>query len=72
MRSFKLAVLLVVVLTVFALAVQNTETVTLRFLVWELSMSRFLLLMIVFLLGAMLGALAPTLVRREISASKDA
>ena len=38
--------------------VQNTEVVTVRFLVWDLSMSRVLLLLLMFGLGFFVGLLA--------------
>ena len=41
---------------VFAIFVlQNTDVVSIRFLFWELSMSRVILLPIIFLLGFILG-----------------
>ena len=45
------------VFSVFML--QNAETVTVQFLLWDFSMPRVLLLMLTLLLGLLLGAFLP-------------
>jgi uncharacterized integral membrane protein len=55
--------IIVVILIVLALVIilQNTEVVTLRFLFWDLSMSRVILIPLLMLVGFVLGYIAITL-----------
>ena len=53
--KFYLAAALLLMLLIFIL--QNTEVVNLNFLVWHLSLSRALLLLLVFAMGLFLGML---------------
>lgn len=48
-----LIIMLLVLLSIFIL--QNTEVVQLRFLIWELAMSRILMFLILVLIGMALG-----------------
>lgn len=57
MRTLKLIVALVLLLVVVMVVVQNTEVVTLRFLVWQLKMSQVVLLPLSILTGFLLGFL---------------
>jgi len=50
-----MALLGVVVLVGFILVIQNTDVVTVRFLVWELSMSRIILLSGAIMVGFFAG-----------------
>lgn len=52
----KVSLALVVLLLIFLF--QNTQVVSIRFLFWELSMSRIILLSLVALIGFMVGLLA--------------
>ena len=51
----KTGLVLLLLLLVTILVVQNTEVVTLRFLFWEVALSRVLLLLLTFLAGGVLG-----------------
>jgi uncharacterized integral membrane protein len=57
MHTAKTALLLVVTLLVGILIVQNTEVVTLHFLVWEARMSQIILLLLVLIAGLSIGFL---------------
>jgi len=54
--------IIVVILIVLALVIilQNTEVVTLRFLLWDISMSRVILIPLLMLVGFVLGYIATT------------
>jgi uncharacterized integral membrane protein len=54
--------IIVVILIVLALVIilQNTEVVTLRFLFWDLSMSRVILIPLLMLVGFVLGYIVTT------------
>lgn len=54
----KLWLALILTLMVLVFIVQNTEEVTIYFLFWQFSLSRALMLMLVFLSGAATGMLA--------------
>jgi uncharacterized integral membrane protein len=51
----KTGLVLALLLLVTILVVQNTEVVTLRFLFWQASMSRVVLLLVTFVAGGVLG-----------------
>ncbi|WP_455207352.1 lipopolysaccharide assembly protein LapA domain-containing protein [Kaarinaea lacus] len=51
----KLIVALCLVLLIILFTIQNTEVVTLRFLFWQLSISRVLMIFFVFTIGAAVG-----------------
>ena len=61
LKKILLALLAVVTLVMVG---QNTEVVTLRFLVWEVSMSRILVLSITVLAGFVMGFIVAKLPRR--------
>lgn len=51
----KTGLILLLLLFVTVLVVQNTEVVTLRFLFWEVALSRVVLLLLTFVVGGILG-----------------
>jgi uncharacterized integral membrane protein len=55
--------IIVVILIVLALVIilQNTEVVTLRFLFWDLAMSRIILIPLLMLVGCVLGYIGATM-----------
>ncbi len=59
----KLAVGGVLLLFVIVFTLQNAEVVSIRFLFWGFSMSRVILLFLVFVLGAAVGWIASGLTR---------
>lgn len=65
MRYGRVAILGIVVLLAFVLVVQNTEVVTVRFLAWELAMSRIILLSGAMLVGFVAGFLIAKLTGRK-------
>jgi lipopolysaccharide assembly protein A len=65
------ALLIAVIAVIFAL--QNTMTVTISFLAWEITGSLSLVLLITLAIGALIGllVLAPTAIRSRIAVSRD-
>lgn len=51
----KLAFAAVLLVLTAILIIQNTDVVTIRFLMWQAQMSRVLLLLITFLMGLLIG-----------------
>jgi len=56
---------MLVLLLVLIFAVQNTQPVTIRFLVWSLSMSQVLMVFLLFGAGTLFGALLDEIIRRR-------
>lgn len=54
----KVIVSLIVLLLAVIILFQNTQTVTLRFLFWQVSMSQVILMVLTLLIGFSLGYLA--------------
>ncbi len=60
------AVIILIIFVLFLIVLlQNTQVVTLRFLFWEMSMSRIILLAVVLLIGIVIGYIAATIGGRE-------
>jgi len=55
--KFKLYIATALLLLLLIFILQNTEVVNLNFLVWHISLSRALLLLLVFAMGLFLGML---------------
>lgn len=55
MRKVKVAAFMVIIILVMIFTLQNTEQVEIRFLFWQLALSRSLLLFLVFALGLLSG-----------------
>ncbi len=66
MRNLRMALLAVVVLVGFILVIQNTDVVDVRFLVWQLSMSRIILLSGAMLVGFVAGFSVAKLTARKL------
>lgn len=56
---------LLVLFLVLIFAVQNTQPVTIRFLLWSLSMSQVLMAFLLFGAGILFGALMDEIIRRR-------
>lgn len=69
--KIKIAVSLVLAFLLLVFIAQNTETVTVAFLVWSVEMSRVLLLFIMLGAGIALGLLLPGLVRFTGQAKRE-
>ena len=67
--NFRLAVALLLASILVVFAVQNYQVVELRFLFWKLEMSRAIMLIGVFIVGSVVGALAAN-VRRIAGGSE--
>ena len=65
MRYGRVAILSLAVLLAFVLVVQNTDVVSVRFLAWELTMSRIILLSGAILVGFVAGYLVAKLTGRK-------
>ena len=65
MRNLKIAGLVTALLLAALLVVQNTDVVSVRFLVWELKMSRIILLSGAILVGFVAGFIAAKLGARR-------
>lgn len=65
------ALLIAVIAVIFAL--QNTMTITISFLAWEITGSLSLVLLITLAIGALIGllVLAPSAIRSRIAVSRD-
>jgi uncharacterized integral membrane protein len=65
------ALIIAVIAVIFAL--QNTMTVTIAFLAWEITGSLSLVLLITLAIGAVIGllVLTPSAIKNTITASKD-
>ena len=67
--KFKLWLSFILLLLVVIFTLQNTEVVTIKFLIWEFALSRalmiFLLLGIGVLIGTFLGSVKPPSSKRE-------
>lgn len=61
--TIRLAIVLLLALLLCLFAVQNTQVVELRFLVWSLEMSRVFLILGAFLGGVLVGVLTRGVVR---------
>ncbi len=55
MSKIKILLLMVILLLVVVFTLQNTEQVDIKFLLWHLSLSRSLMLFLVFTLGVLTG-----------------
>lgn len=58
MSRLKLFAVILALAVGLTFVIQNTEVVTVHFLLWELSMSRVLMLLLMFGLGFVVGLLA--------------
>lgn len=58
--KFKTIVILILVVLCLIVIIQNTEIVTLRWLFWEISMSRIIFIPFLLLAGFVLGLLVST------------
>ncbi len=67
MRRVKLIAVVVVSILTIVILVQNTEPVQARILLWAVPMSLFLLMMLTFFLGFVVGILVPTYFLRKPS-----
>lgn len=61
MRRVKLIAAAVLAVLCLIVVVQNTEVVTVRFLIWEAALSQVILLLLVLLAGFLLGYLVARL-----------
>jgi len=57
--NLKTIIGLVLVALVILFTIQNLEIVTVRFLLWDLSLPRAVMIFVVFLIGALAGFLLP-------------
>lgn len=55
MNKVKISALMTILLLVVVFTLQNTEQVEIKFLLWQLSLSRSLMLFLVFALGMLSG-----------------
>ena len=70
--KIKLSVGTVLILLVVVFTLQNTEVVNIQFLFWSFSLSRALMLFVVFGAGVLIGAFLSNLPKiMEKSSSKD-
>lgn len=65
MKNLKTILAVVLVLLSVVLVIQNAEVVTLRFLVWELAVSRIVLIPSLVLVGFLLGYVIGTAGKRR-------
>ena len=61
----KTVIILIIFVLFLIVLLQNTQVVTLRFLFWEISMSRIILLAVVLLIGVVIGYVAAGIGGRE-------
>ncbi len=61
MQNLKTILVVVLAVLSFVVLIQNTEVVTLRFLFWELSVSRIILIPFMMIIGFVLGYIVATL-----------
>ncbi|MFZ5764014.1 MAG: lipopolysaccharide assembly protein LapA domain-containing protein [Thermodesulfobacteriota bacterium] len=66
----KLGLFVALLLGVVVFTLQNTESVDIRFFFWQLSLSRALLIFLVFAIGILFGYLLATLQAGRISGEK--
>jgi len=59
----KLIIGLVLLLLVVIFSIQNAEMVSIKFLIWEISLSRALMIFLVFCFGGILGWIFSSLAR---------
>ncbi|HSB62397.1 MAG TPA: LapA family protein [Vicinamibacteria bacterium] len=64
-NKLRLALMLLLASTALVAALQNTEVVSLRFLVWEARVSQVALMLVTLGVGFLLGVLATLLIRRK-------
>lgn len=55
--QLKLGIVLTLLIAVVIFTLQNTELVTIQFLLWNFSLSRALMIFLVFAVGIVIGAL---------------
>jgi len=72
MHRVKLVLLLTIVGLVLLFILQNTETVTVRFLASSVTLPRALLLLLVYVLGMLTGGFVVSLLRKGLRGSKAA
>lgn len=63
MLQFRLALLILLVSAMTIIVVQNTDVVTVRVLLWDLEMSRIVVIVAPFLVGCAAGVILASLVR---------
>lgn len=61
MKTLKTILVVALLVTSLVVVIQNTEVVTLRFLFWELSASRIILIPLIMFVGFVLGYIVATL-----------
>ncbi|MFL0353878.1 lipopolysaccharide assembly protein LapA domain-containing protein [Xanthomarina sp. GH4-25] len=67
--NFKTIIAIILILLIVTFTIQNTEVVTIKFLAFDISMSRVLVILGCFLLGLLSGVLLSY--RRNIKKGKD-
>ena len=65
MHKLKTVLLSIITLLLSILLIQNLKTVSISFLFWNLDMPRVVLVITVFVLGAIFGAIVLSLVRKN-------
>lgn len=65
MKTLKTIIGVALLVASLVVVIQNTEVVTLRFLFWELSASRIILIPLIMLVGFVLGYIAATLTEKR-------
>ena len=65
MKNLKTILVIVLVVLSFVVFIQNTEVVTLRFLLWELPVSRIILIPFLMLTGFVLGYIVATMIKKS-------
>ncbi len=65
MKTLKTTIVVALLVVSLVVVIQNTEVVTLRFLFWELSASRIILIPLIMLVGFVLGYIAGTLTEKR-------
>jgi uncharacterized integral membrane protein len=65
MKNPKTIVVIVLVVLSFVVFIQNTDVVTLRFLFWELSVSRIILIPFLMFTGFVLGYIVATMIKKS-------
>lgn len=61
MKTLKTIIVVALLVVSLVVVIQNTEVVTLRFLFWELSISRIILIPFLMLVGFVLGYIVATI-----------
>jgi uncharacterized integral membrane protein len=57
MNKFQLTIVITLVLIAFIIILQNTQVMTLRLFLWEVSMSRIIFIPLLMLIGFVIGFL---------------